>query len=211
MPERRQNPRNAPEKHIYIGFGANNGGIVSDVSVTGLGFYAVVRVPSSGTITFWFPRHSISQIAGVGEIVWTDETRRRGGLRFTQIPSEARQALGITQATTLGTSEVGEHLKAEVNAPKPQKKSEASSGLPSNLRCPQCGSPNLRKLRRETIWERCVMPVFHLRPYRCINCYGRFLAARSPTRRHNLTAGMGKRLLMLTKRLWAERGWKKSS
>jgi PilZ domain len=186
MPERRQNARTAPEKHIYIGFGTNNGGIVSDVSVTGLGFCAVAPVPSSGMITFWFSRHPTSKITAIGEIVWRDETQRRGGLRFTQLPTEARQALGITQATTIETRAVIENLNAEVNSPKPHRKPTASSGLASDLRCPQCGSANLRKVCRKTIWERYVMPVFHLRPYRCINCYGRFLAAaHSPKRRHD--------------------------
>ena len=210
MPERRQSPRAAPKKSIYIGFGTNNGGIVSDVSVTGLGFCAVAPVPSSGMISFWFLRQPNSHIEAVGEIVWRDETRKRGGLRFTLLPMEAWQALGITQATTLAMGDVVDNCRTEVNLPKTNSQPTASAVVTSDQRCPQCGSANIRKLHRNTIWERYVLSVVRLRPYRCIDCYCRFIAEHPPTNDHDMPAGARKGLLLLSKKLLAERK-KKSS
>src|SRR5437764_4346607 len=88
--ERRRTPRAPVETLSYINFGTSNGGIVSDVSAGGLGFRVFAPVPKSGTIRFSFSVEN-RQMDAIGELVWTDATRRRGGLRFTSSPWDVRQ------------------------------------------------------------------------------------------------------------------------
>ena len=86
--ERRKEPRSIPEKRSYISFGVSNGGIVSDFSVGGLGFQAVAPVPRTGTFRFYLSLEPNHRVEAVGEVVWTDETKKRGGLRFTLAPKD---------------------------------------------------------------------------------------------------------------------------
>ena len=63
-----------------------------DVSEQGLRFRAFAPVEQSGPIHFSFSAHS-SPIAGVADLVWTDEAKKIGGLRFTQLSDDARETI----------------------------------------------------------------------------------------------------------------------
>jgi PilZ domain/SPOR domain len=88
--ERRQNPRTKVAALAYIDFEPNNGGIVLNVSEGGLCFHAVTPVQQDGTLRFWFSAEG-RRVEASGELAWTDETRKAGGLRFGILPAEVRE------------------------------------------------------------------------------------------------------------------------
>jgi len=67
----------------------------------GLCFHAIAPVRQEGTVRFWFLEQN-QRIEAEGELQWTDETRKIGGLRFPALPAEARQQVRnwISEAAT---------------------------------------------------------------------------------------------------------------
>jgi PilZ domain len=89
--ERRQTARTTMERHAYINIEPNNGGIVLNVSDGGLCFHSFDPVKPNGTVRFWFSDQN-QRIEAAGTVTWTDETQK-GGLRFTEMPAEAREKI----------------------------------------------------------------------------------------------------------------------
>jgi hypothetical protein len=90
--ERRKTTRTKVEALAYINFEPNNGGIVLNVSEEGLCFHAVAPVQRSGTLHFWFSAEG-QRVEATGELAWTDETRKAGGLRFAVLPAVVREQI----------------------------------------------------------------------------------------------------------------------
>ncbi len=89
--ERRQSPRCKPFGLVYLSLASDNGGIVLDASEDGLQFQAVAPVErDDGPVPMWFTLNPANRIETVGEIVWTDESKKTGGLRFTNLEDQAR-------------------------------------------------------------------------------------------------------------------------
>ena len=59
-----------------------------------------------------------------------------------------------------------------------EKKAIAKPNMNSQLKhaCPYCGSPELDRSTRRGPWERFILPVFRMRPYRCRDCDRRHYA-----------------------------------
>ena len=89
--DRRQTPRTTMARHAYINIEPNNGGIVLNVSDGGICFHSFDPVPPNGTIRFWFSDNN-QRIEATGAVTWRDETQK-GGLRFTDLPTEARDKI----------------------------------------------------------------------------------------------------------------------
>jgi hypothetical protein len=162
-PERRREPRTILKKPVFINFGVRNGGSVSDMSAGGLGFHAIAPVPKSGTIRFWlsFESHGVD---AVGEVVWTDATEKRGGLRFTVPPNEVSQILRAPEESL--------PIRTETSKTAPS----FNSATPSLVghRCPKCGSHSVHRSHRRGFLEPYLLRFLHLSPYRCDACYQRF-------------------------------------
>jgi PilZ domain len=90
--ERRLSPRNSVERFAYINIEPSNGGSVLNVSEGGLCFHSIAPIQRTKTIRFWFREHH-QRIEVQGELVWMDELQKTGGLRFTDLPEEAREAM----------------------------------------------------------------------------------------------------------------------
>ena len=97
--ERRQVPRTKLEKLAYIHIEPDNGGIVLNVSDGGLAFHSMAPVEKNDQVLFSLKEQN-RRIDVRGELVWTDEVQKIGGLRFTTLTSEAREQIAnwITQA-----------------------------------------------------------------------------------------------------------------
>ena len=106
--DRRQTPRMKVMGLAYVNLDPDNGGIILDISEGGLCFRSTGSVKQTETIRFWYsPRsHQImarqveEQTRGVSrlieagsELAWTDETGKKGGLRFTNLSAEAREQI----------------------------------------------------------------------------------------------------------------------
>jgi len=97
--------------NAYVNLGPDNGGIILNISEGGLSFQSSAHIERTETIRFWFSCRSrridtevdekdqehtspISRFIEVGsELAWTDDTRKRGGVRFTNLPDEARKQI----------------------------------------------------------------------------------------------------------------------
>ena len=94
----------------YVNLGPDNGGIILDISEGGLCFQSSAPVKRTETVRFWFSyrgqrvesnrgvdRIEISGISRLIEVrsdlAWTDETLKRGGLRFMNLSATAREQI----------------------------------------------------------------------------------------------------------------------
>ena len=106
--DRRQTPRMKVTGLAYVNLGPDNGGIILDISEGGLCFRSTGPVKQTETIRFWYSPRShqfmvrqveeqtrgVSRLIEAGsELAWTDETRKKGGLRFTNLSTEAREQI----------------------------------------------------------------------------------------------------------------------
>jgi cell division septation protein DedD len=114
--ERRTFTRKTLNPLPFINLPSDNGGIVLDVSEQGLRFRAVAPVEQTGPILFWFTAHS-NLIAGIADLVWLDETRKTGGLRFTQLPYNAREQIRSWPADPNLRPSIGEDMTLHIAAP----------------------------------------------------------------------------------------------
>ena len=73
---------------MYVELGADNGGMVLDISETGIGFCAVSAVAGREKITFVFTPDGERRLEGSAESAWTDVTGKIGGLRFLEVSDE---------------------------------------------------------------------------------------------------------------------------
>jgi hypothetical protein len=88
--ERRKSSRIAIHRPAYINFEPyNRGGVITDISQTGLRFHTVDALDQGGIVRVSILLEAAKQIEAVGELMWKDATRRVGGLRFTVLPPEA--------------------------------------------------------------------------------------------------------------------------
>src|SRR5215813_5059950 len=135
--ERRQVPRTKLEKLAYIHIEPDNGGIVLNVSGSGLAFHSMAPVEKDGQMLFSLKEQN-RRIDVCGELIWTDEVQKIGGLRFTTLTNEARERIAdlVSQpeepksngGSTLGAAflRAFPNLKARNLVPR----IEASEGLP---------------------------------------------------------------------------------
>jgi hypothetical protein len=89
-PERRHLPRTTLERLAYIDIEPNNGGIVLNVSTEGLCFHSIAAVEKNGPLCFSLSEQN-RRIAAHGELAWTDEIQKIGGVRFTTLTAETRE------------------------------------------------------------------------------------------------------------------------
>jgi TPR repeat protein len=89
--ERRRDPRVKLNELAYINLDSGNGGIVLDLSRGGFGLQLAVPLGDQNTIRFRLSVAPIYEVEATGEVAWKDETKKRVGLRVTQLPVEIRK------------------------------------------------------------------------------------------------------------------------
>ncbi len=108
--ERRQWTRIRPTQLVYVELGADNGGMVRDISETGIGFCAVSAVAGGEKITFVFTLEAERRLEGNAESAWTDVTGKVGGLRFLEVSDEFRRELhGWLRGNSVPAGSVAQH------------------------------------------------------------------------------------------------------
>src|SRR5258706_2002572 len=90
--QRRTSLRKAPERLTYINLQSGYAGIVRDISDGGLRFRVIDPLQESEQVHFWFVAN-FSRIGGTGNLIWMDETKKTGGLRFTELSEESREQI----------------------------------------------------------------------------------------------------------------------
>src|ERR1700694_4685045 len=111
--ERRQWSRIRPTQLVYIELGTDNGGMVRDISESGIGFCAVSPVAVGEKITFVLTPHGERHLEGIAELIWTDVTRKVGGLRFLEVSDEFRRELhSWLRGNSVPVASVAQHAPA---------------------------------------------------------------------------------------------------
>lgn len=87
--ERRCKSRERPVGLSYIQFELGGGGIVVNASEQGLAFHAAAALRQTGPIQLCVSPNPVQQIKLSAEIAWMDETKKSGGLRFTELTTDA--------------------------------------------------------------------------------------------------------------------------
>jgi hypothetical protein len=85
----RRQLRAAPNRLVFIQLDHASSGKVLNLSEGGLSFESFAPVHQNGPIRFSFSLDLSEQIEAVGEIAWTDATRKVGGMRFLEVSPSA--------------------------------------------------------------------------------------------------------------------------
>ena len=91
--ERRGVQRKRPGGISYFEFEAGSGGIVLDASEKGLGFQAADAVHQLGPSRIWISPRPEERIELTGDVVWTDASRKTGGLRFIEAGADSSKKI----------------------------------------------------------------------------------------------------------------------
>jgi len=106
-------PLRKPQQLVYVELGPHNGGMVLGICELGFSFRAVAPVKPDGPINFAFAIDGKNRLQGVGEIAWTEDDRKTGGLRFTNVSQQFRESLCAWLADELTQKPSGrEHTPA---------------------------------------------------------------------------------------------------
>ena len=89
MSKDRRQLRAAPNRLVFIQLDHASSGKVLNLSEGGLSFESFAPVHQNGPIHFWFSLDLSDQIEAVGEIAWTDATRKVGGMKFLDVSPSA--------------------------------------------------------------------------------------------------------------------------
>ena len=89
--ERRSYGRRRIDALTYVDLGANNGAVLVNLSEGGIGFQSVAALESGQTVILKFKlpgekKHFESR----AEMAWSNESGKRGGLRFVELSADAR-------------------------------------------------------------------------------------------------------------------------
>jgi hypothetical protein len=117
-PERRRAQRLRPSELSYIEFGNEIGGMVWDASEMGLGFQAVAGMQLGRPITLRISPNPVSRIELSGTVVWTDQSKKFGGLQFAELGDDAREKIRAWLASCPATASASQESAAP---PLPEK------------------------------------------------------------------------------------------
>lgn len=128
--ERRCVQRKRPGGISYFEFEAGSGGIVLDASEKGLGFQAADAVHQLGPSRIWISPRPEERIELTGDVVWTDTSRKTGGLRFVETGADSSKKI----RNWLGSPGESEASRLSQEFPLPAWAAEALGDLRSESR-----------------------------------------------------------------------------
>lgn len=90
---RRRHARKVPDQFGFVQIEGDELGRVLNLSEGGLSFSSFTPISQNGPLYFWFSFNLKDRIEAMGEVVWTDPSRKIGGLRFTHLPNTSRRQI----------------------------------------------------------------------------------------------------------------------
>ena len=82
VPERRKESRKTPTEFTFIQLEQEFSGRVLNISVDGLCFETLSPINATPLIQFWFSYHTQGEVDGVGRVVWLNQKKNLGVIRF---------------------------------------------------------------------------------------------------------------------------------
>ena len=134
LAERRKSPRTAIHRPAYINFEPyNRGGVITDISETGLRFHTVDTLEQGGIVRVSIFLGAAGHIEVVGELMWKDATQRIGGLRFTVLPAGAADQIRVWAEASNGAEVSGADISGMPPLPAENREAPASNLASSQL------------------------------------------------------------------------------
>ena len=128
LAERRKSPRTAIHRPAYINFEPyNRGGVITDISETGLRFHTVDTLEQGGIVRVSIFLGAAGHIEVVGELMWKDATQRIGGLRFTVLPAGAADQIRVWAEASNGAEVSGADISGMPPLPAENREAPASN------------------------------------------------------------------------------------
>ncbi|HWZ99404.1 MAG TPA: hypothetical protein VN025_16720 [Candidatus Dormibacteraeota bacterium] len=103
-------PLKKPQQLVYVELGPNNGGMMLGVCEQGLSFRAVSPLRADGPINFMFALDGKTRLQGVGEIVWSEDGGKSGGLKFTNVSPQFRELLRSWLSSESNPKNIGREI-----------------------------------------------------------------------------------------------------
>src|SRR5690242_2998371 len=135
--ERRKSARTPIRRLAYVNLEPyDNGGVIIDISADGLRFHTVNPVEHGGLVRLSVVLGVVNQLQIVGELVWMDESRKVGGIRFTVLPDGAAERIlqwaeAANTASATGLPNVSDSSSAEPGQTVPEPKTRTAWVPPS--------------------------------------------------------------------------------
>jgi TPR repeat protein len=98
--------RKRTQQLVYLELGRDNGGVMLNLSEEGCSFQAITPV-KCGETRFAFQISGGRRISGEAEVMWVDDVGIMGGLRFLNLPAEARKQIRLWLQETNAPEEHG--------------------------------------------------------------------------------------------------------
>ena len=129
--ERRLRARHNPSALTYVILGDSNGGIIANISETGMSVTAgePLREKYLSRVSFRVPQAD-GEIETHAEVVWTSESKKEAGVRFVELREESRELIRrwVALARSNGS---GIELPEETARPDEKQAIAAASSKPS--------------------------------------------------------------------------------
>lgn len=138
--ERRNCARRILYSPEYLDMGADNGGVVVDLSEGGLRFQAVGRIEANTDVPLSFSLGTGYRIDVEARVVWVSPRGNSGGVAFKKLSSDSRSLI----REWLAKPEEEHRAEAVVATPEVEEEqvaSGASSGAPVSLAAPAVSAP----------------------------------------------------------------------
>jgi hypothetical protein len=136
--------RRRTQQLVYLELGRENGGVMLNLSEEGCGFQAITPV-KCGESRFGFQINGGRRIAGDAEITWADESGVMGGLRFIDLPPEARKEIRSWLEETNAPMEYGFASAAAASAVAVEARPARTNVAPDPyLQPPREAAPTVR-------------------------------------------------------------------
>jgi hypothetical protein len=151
--ERRHGTRIKPLGLIHLKLASANAGIILDLCEGGFRFRSVAPFELGRTIHFQLSLAPTNRLQAAGEIVWTDPSRKIGGLQFTTLPESAREQLrSWLDLHNLQQLDMEDYAGAVANdtevgefPAEPANHSTASDSIAGRARLFTCGAETARE------------------------------------------------------------------
>ena len=132
--ERRSYERHRTNEVTYVDLGADNGAILVNLSEGGIGFQSVAPLESGQTVILKFklPGEK-NDLESRAEVAWSNESGKRGGLRFVELTADARaqiRALADEESAAEAPPEI-HRAKTSGDSIPTEKRSSPKSSQPS--------------------------------------------------------------------------------
>src|ERR1700689_1880069 len=136
--------RRRTQQLVYLELGRENGGVMLNLSEEGCGFQAITPV-KCGESRLGFQINGGRRIAGDAEITWADESGVMGGLRFIDLPPEARKEIRSWLEETNAPMEYGFASAAAASAVAVEARPARTNVAPDPyLQPPREAAPTVR-------------------------------------------------------------------